>query len=136
MPKKNWIEKRDEHSKPAQTKVVDKRFADITKGSTMFIATPKIIDDYIKRIPAGEKVELQKIREDLAQTYKADKTCPVTTAIFFRIVSEAAYEEYAQGKPIEKTTPFWRVSHSKAEAKYTFGRSFVLAQRTQEKIIV
>jgi hypothetical protein len=34
--------------------VLDKDFAGIKAGSRLFVATPKIIDDYIRRIPAGQ----------------------------------------------------------------------------------
>ena len=43
------------------------------------------------------------MRDDLAclKQYQADKTCPVTTGIFLRIISEASYEEYDNGIDLE-----------------------------------
>ena len=55
----------------------------------VLIASPPIIDEYVKSILYGEFVEPVKMRDDLAKDYQADKTCPVTTGIFLRIVSEA-----------------------------------------------
>lgn len=132
MAAKTWIEKRDLHSKPHQVKTTDKKFADIPMGSRMLIATPKIIEEYIREIPFGDNIELLKIREDLARAYKADKTCPVTTGIFFRTVCEAAYEEYQAGKNENDITPFWRVHSPKTEAKFTGGTTFIERQRNRE----
>ena len=89
--KKSWIEKRD-CEKSFKIKTIDKKFADIPKGSRMLIASPPIIDEYVKSILYGEFVEPVKMRDDLAKVYQADKTCPVTTGIFLRIVSEASYD--------------------------------------------
>ena len=49
------------------------------------------------------------MRDDLAKEYNADKTCPVTTGIFLRIVAEASYEEYDNGIDLNTITPFWRI---------------------------
>ena len=75
MAKKTWIEKRD-CNKSYKIKTIDKKFADIPEGSKMFIATPRIIDDYIKHIPYGKSTELSTMRNDLAIEYQADNTCP------------------------------------------------------------
>ena len=74
---KSWIDKRD-CEKSFKIKTIDKKFADITEGSKMFIATPLIIDEYVKRIPFGKSTQLTTMRDNLAIKYKADKTCPVT----------------------------------------------------------
>ena len=66
-------------------KTIDKKFADIPEGSKN---TLKIIDDYSKRYLL-KITELSTMRNDLAIDYQAHKTCPVTTGIFLRIVSEA-----------------------------------------------
>ena len=36
--------------KSYKIKTIDKKFADIIEGSKMFIATPLIIDEYVKQI--------------------------------------------------------------------------------------
>ena len=105
MAKKNLDRKRD-CDKSYKIKTIDKKFADIPEGSKMFISTPKIIDDYIKHLPFGKSTELSTMRNDLAIEYQADKTCPVTTGIFLRIVSEASYEELKSGKGIEEVSTF------------------------------
>jgi hypothetical protein len=45
--------------------------------------------------------------ESLAQDFEADATCPLTTGIFMRIVSEVAEEDLRMGK--RQVTPYWRM---------------------------
>ena len=135
MAKKKKIKKRD-CDKSYKIKTIDKKFADIPEGSKMFIPTPRIIDDYIKHIPFGKSTELSTMRNDLATDYQADKTCPVTTGIFLRIVSEASYEELKSGKGIEEVTPFWRIVNPKSKLanKLECGAEFINKQRGNEVV--
>ena len=132
---KSWVSKRD-CEKSFKIKTVDKKFADISKGSKMLITSPLIIDEYVKCIPYGNFIEPLKMRHDLAVKYDADKTCPVTTGIFLRIVSEASYEEYKLGYDLEALTPFWRMvdQKSKLAKKLTCGISFIAQRQAKEGI--
>ncbi len=132
MPK-SWNEKYH-NGKPAIVKQVDKKFADIVPGEKMLIATPSIINEYVNNTPNGSHSTLKVMREDLALDYSADKTCPVTSSIFLRIVAEKAYEEYTNGKPINEITPFWRLIGPKdpIASKLSFGMEFILDQRKKE----
>ena len=100
----------------------------------MLIATPQIIDKYVNEIPFGQSSELNTMRNDLATEYQADKTCPVTTGIFLRIVSEASYEELNSGKNIKEITPFWRIVNPKSNLakKLACGINFIKIQREIE----
>ena len=131
--KKSWIEKRD-CEKSFKIKTIDKKFADIPEGSKMLIASPPIIDEYVKSINYGKFVEPIKMRDDLAKQYQADKTCPVTTGIFLRIISEASYEEFGIG--IDTITPFWRIvdPKSKLASKLTCGIDFIIENQKREEI--
>ena len=135
--KKSWIEKRD-CEKSFKIKTIDKKFADIPKGSRMLIASPPIIDEYVKSILYGEFIEPVKIRDDLAKEYNADKTCPVTAGIFLRIISEASYEEYDTGIQLDAITPFWRMVNlnSKSAAKLACGIDFIAERQKQESIVL
>ena len=82
----SWIEK-GECEKSFKIKTIDKKFADIPKGSGVLIASPPIIDEHVKLILYGEFIEPVKMRNDLAKEYQADKTCPVSTGMFLRIIS-------------------------------------------------
>jgi hypothetical protein len=102
----------------------------------MLIATPEIVDDYIRQIPAGKSVDVLTLRDDLARGHGAERTCPLTTGIFLRIVAEAAYERHMQGMPWNRITPFWRVidERSKLAAKLSFGPDIVHERRMKERI--
>lgn len=134
--RKSWQEKLHVDKK-AEVKKNDVDFADIPAGSKMLIATPLIVEEYVRQIPKGHFTDVKQIRKDLAAEYKADYTCPVTTGIFLRIVAEAAYEEYEKWKPISKITPFWRALSAKSPSakKLSFGIKFLLDQQKKEGII-
>jgi hypothetical protein len=131
---KTWTDKVNDPAKEIQIKKLDKDFADMPAGAKMLIATPKIIDEYIRHIPKGKSGSLAAMRKDLASEYGADYTCPVTSGIFLRIVSEAAHEQIEKGTPISKVAPFWRVVDEKSalSKKLSFGAEFVLKQRKKE----
>lgn len=132
---KTWQEKFDS-KRPHQVKVIDKKFADMPAGTNMFIATPKIIDDYVNHIPEGVKVDLLTMRKDLAAEYEAEMTCPVTTSIFLRVASEVAFEKYQNGVALDEITPFWRVINAKMPIakKLSCGVDFIIEQRRKENL--
>jgi hypothetical protein len=133
--KKTWVQKRD-IDKSIKIEKLDIDFADMRVGQRMLVATPQIVDAYIRQIPKGHHTPLAQMRKDLAAEHNADVTCPVTSGIFLRIVAEAAYEEHLAGKPIGKITPFWRVIDLKSNAakKLSFGTEFLQMQRTKERL--
>lgn len=130
---KKWEDKISGEKKP-EVKVNEKGFADIPPGGRMLIATPKIVDDYVREIPEGNEVTLQTMRKDLAQQFNAEYTCPVTSGVFLRIVAEAAHEALEKGKTLKSITPFWRVidENSNIAKKLSFGVEFVKKQRKKE----
>lgn len=131
--RKTWKEKlHNGHNDKVVT--VDRQFVDVPAGATMYVATPEIVDAYMKHIPKGAHTSLQQMRKDLAAEHNAQYCCPVTAGIFLRIVAESAYEEYLAGKPLRDITPFWRMIDSKAPAakKLSFGTDFVKDQREKE----
>ncbi len=133
---KTWTDKVNDPTKEPIVKKLEKDFTDMPAGGKMLIATPKIIDDYVKHIPKGKSANLTVMRKDLAAEYGADYTCPVTTGIFLRIVSEAAYEQLQKGSSINKVAPFWRVVEEKSalNKKLSFGPDFAVQQRKKEGI--
>jgi hypothetical protein len=130
---KTWGDKISSDKAP-EVKVNHKGFADIPPGGVMLIATPKVIDDYVREIPQGKHVSLQTMRKDLAVEFKAEYSCPVVTGICLRIVAEAAYEAFEKGKSLKSITPFWRVVDEKSTIgkKLSFGSDFVKKQRKKE----
>ena len=99
--------------KEAKKVVLDHDFAGIKKGQTMFVATPQIVDAYIRKIPYGETRTILAMRNTLARRYKCDATCPVSTSFFIRISAEAAIEDLEDGVSDVEVAPFWRLLSSK-----------------------
>jgi hypothetical protein len=88
---------------------LDADFAGIPAGSTLFVGTPQILQTYIRKIPSGETRTIQRLRRDIARANRCAAMCPVSTAIFLRILAEAAWDELQAGKDVHEITPFWRV---------------------------
>ncbi|MCY3982781.1 MAG: hypothetical protein OXC72_11680 [Roseovarius sp.] len=109
-PKKtvDWT-KRFNNPKPPRTVVLEKSFCGIKAGSRMYISSPKDIASYVADIPDGETRAIERMRDELAEKNGAVATCPVTTSIFLRIVSELSLEEMNSGKSKTDVVPFWRV---------------------------
>lgn len=124
-------------AKPKESKkvVLDSDFAGIKAGSRLFVATPMIVDQYLRRIPRGEVRTIERMRRELARRNQCDATCPVSTAIFLRMAAEAALEDLASGKGLDAVTPFWRLidPDSKIAGKLSVGPSWIAEQRSAEK---
>ncbi len=84
-------------------------FAGVKAGSTMLISSPAQIASYLASIPRGEMRTVARMRSDLARRSSADAMCPVTTAIYLRVVAEASLQDLAQGKAMDAVAPFWRL---------------------------
>ena len=93
--------------------LMEKDFAGIKKGEMMLVATPQIVDQYIKKIPYGKTKTIQKLRSELARRRGCDASCPVSTSIFIRISAQVAIEDLNDGEDTSNITPFWRVLTSK-----------------------
>lgn len=120
--------------KKSKIVVLEKDFAGVKKGQKLFIATPKIVDDYINKIPFGETRTIERMRRELARRRKCDASCPVSTAIFIRISAQAAIDDLENGKPLSQITPFWRLlcSQDKISKKLTIDPEWLNAQRLSE----
>lgn len=128
MPK-SWTEKLNVNKDPKVIRM-EESFSDIPADSMMLVATPALVDDYIRKIPKGKMVDMKTLRKDLAADFHADNSCPLSTAIFVRIAAEAAFEQFISGRKPEEITPFWRVIQpgSKMASKLTFGEDFLNKQ--------
>lgn len=101
--------KRFDSAKPPKTVLLHTDFAGIKAGSVMYIGSPGVFASYIARIPQGETRTISRMRNELARRNEAVATCPVTTAIYLKVVAEVALADMAQGKPSDAVVPFWRV---------------------------
>ena len=121
-------------SKPEKRVVLDKDFAGVKAGLTLFVANPKIVDHYIRDIPTGQSRTIVQMRRALAQSRNADATCPVSTAIFLRIAAQAAIDEMEDGCETELVSPFWQVlrASDKITERLTIDRRWIDTQRGLE----
>lgn len=106
--RKSWREKLENPvaGLPKVVPVPDK-WVKTMGGRQILVPTPMMVDEYVRTVPARKLVTVGQIRRRLAEPFKADSTCPLTTGIFLRIISEAAEEDYQAGK--RSITPYWRV---------------------------
>jgi hypothetical protein len=103
---KSWKEKLEKEMSPKVVEVPDK-WANRVGHGKMLVPTPLLVDAAIKKIPRGKLATVNTIRDYLANQFRADMTCPLTTGIFLNIAANAAEEAKTKGKT--KITPYWRV---------------------------
>lgn len=84
-------------------------FAGVKAGSTMLISSPAEIATYLQAIPRGQTRTVARMRSDLAGRARADAMCPVTTAIFLKVVAEVAIRDMEAGRRLDEVAPFWRI---------------------------
>lgn len=112
MVAKSWQEKFEHPAEPEITMVPASLEAKWGRGK-LLIATPRLIDAEIRKIPKGRVARLGEVRAELARQHGAAVTCPLTTGIFLRVAAELANEEEAAGK--KRISPYWRVVRDDGE---------------------
>lgn len=114
--------------------VMDKAWGGIPVGGTMLVATPLMVDAYIRNIPHGQTQTIPEMRDALAAEQSCAGTCPMSTSIFVRMVAEAALEDLADGKPVSEVAPFWRMitSRDKMAGKLNVDPAWIDEQRALE----
>ncbi|MBO9489379.1 hypothetical protein J7384_03295 [Endozoicomonas sp. G2_1] len=123
-------------NKKTKQVVLDKDFAGVKKGQKLFVATPQLVNHYIKQIPYGESTTIVELRNKMAADHLCDASCPVSTAIFIRIAAQAAIDELEQGEQsVSEITPFWRLltSTDKITQKLTIDSNWLDNQRQLEQ---
>lgn len=119
-----------------EPKVVElaKPFGGMQPGQMMYVATPQIVADYVRKIPNGLTETMPQLRAGLAAANDCDGTCPLSTAIFLRVVSEAALEDLADGVPVSEVIPFWRAVEpdSKVASRLPVDANWIAEQRASE----
>lgn len=105
-------------------------FGGLKKGELVLVPSVRVVDDFIRSIPAGEGMSIAELRQGLAHRH-ADVTCPVYTGYRLRTVAEAAYEAYRAGAKLQAITPVWRVLDARAPTvgKLSAANAAFLAKR-------
>lgn len=109
-------------------------FAGMRAGQLMLVPTARMIDAFMRAIPARATIDVRTMRQQLAIANGAEITCAIYTGYHLRTVAEVALEALAAGMPIAAITPFWRVLD---ETSPTSGRlpcppGFITARRAAE----
>ena len=114
--------------------VMDKSWGGMKPGDMMLVATPLMVDAYVRSIPPGKTETLPELRDALARAEACTGTCPLSTSIFVRMVAEAALEDIADGKSVSEVSPFWRVisSQDKIAKKLNVDPAWIDEQRALE----
>lgn len=107
-PRPTWRQQVAAERVPESVRL-DTDFAGLPAGTLRFVPTPRLVDAYLRTVPRGETRTMARLREDLARAHDCEATCPVSTALFLRMVAEAAWEEIGAGSEPEDVAPFWRV---------------------------
>lgn len=102
-------------------------FAGVKAGNTMLISSPGEIANYVARIPQGETRTMDRLRNEMARKAGANAMCPVTAAIYLRVVAEVALQDLAADGRLDQVVPFWRVvtPDSKLAQKLSCGSDHV-----------
>jgi len=134
-PKPTDWRRRFKDARPAKRVVLESDFAGIRAGSRLFVATPGLIAKDVARIPSGEVREIRRLRNELARRHDADATCPVTTAMYLRVVAEVAWDDLQSGTPIDRVVPFWRAidPDSPIARKLRCGADWIRSMRDAER---
>ncbi len=121
--------------KPPHSVVTDKDFAGIPAGSKLLISSPQEIAAYLQTLPRGTTMPIQKMRLELAKQHQCDAACPVSTAIFLKIVAEHAWEQIQAGVAATQVSPFWRVVDpaSPLAKKLSVDTQWIALQRSLEQ---
>lgn len=133
---KTWQEKLNTLKKPVR-KPVPSDMAGMKKGEMMLIPTPQIIQEFVRAIPEGASLTTVEMRKALAKNHNSEVTCPITTGIHLRIITEAVFEAHEEGVPLEASTPVWRVLDKKAPLLKKLSenqRTAIARMRTAEKL--
>ncbi len=93
--------------------VTDKRL-----GDRLLLPTPLLVAEVVSRVPAGGTITVSQVRAILAKRFGADRTCPLMTGIFVKIVAGAVAEDLAQRR--KPRWPMWRLVNDNGTLSITW----------------
>jgi hypothetical protein len=79
------------------------------KGGAMVVSSPREVDDFVRRLEAGQVITLDALRFAIAARHAVAVACPVSTAIFANMGARAAEECRQNGVAPNELSPWWRV---------------------------
>ena len=129
---KTWTDRLDAGT--PVTKPTPRTVGDVVEGQTMLVPTARQVDEFIRTIPPGTKMDVRALRTALAVEPGAEVSCPVYVGYHLRTVAEAANEALQRGMSLDDLTPFWRVlsDETPTTKRLTFGTELLKSQRAKE----
>jgi hypothetical protein len=131
--KRTWAERLHD-GKAHQVKPAPIAIAGMKAGQIMLVPTALMVDAFIRTLPQGRSLSARQLRDAMAAAHGAEVTCPITTGFHLRTVAEAMWEALADGTPVARLTPVWRVlpPDSPTLRKLSFDSAFIGRQRGAE----
>jgi hypothetical protein len=81
--------------------------ADRRLGDRLLLPTPLLMAEELTRVPVGATIPVSALRARLAQRFGADRTCPLMTGLFIKILAGVVSEDLAQRR--KPRWPVWRL---------------------------
>lgn len=81
--------------------------ADRRQGGRLLLPTPLLVAGEIAAIPSGSTLAVSELRNRLAARFGADRTCPLMTGMFLKIVAGAVADDLVHGH--RPRWPIWRL---------------------------
>jgi len=108
--KKSWTEKLADNKGLPRVEKISEKMSKRWGSGTVVIPAPMEVDEMMRKVPRGNLITINEIREALAKKHNATICCPMTTGIFAWIAANAAEEQRQKGE--EEITPYWRTLKS------------------------
>jgi len=110
MAKKTYNEKlHNSNNLPEVKECEDPKAFERYGGKMMLIAAPIQYDEIMRKIPEGNLITINEIRNYLAKQHRADYTCQLTAGIFINIAAHASEERNSD------KIPYWRTLKTNGE---------------------
>jgi alkylated DNA nucleotide flippase Atl1 len=81
--------------------------ADRRHGDRLLLPTPLLLAEVIAQVPRGATITMTQLRDRLARRFGADRSCPLMTGTFVRILAGVVKEDLAQRR--QARWPIWRL---------------------------
>ena len=104
-------------------------------GGAMVVSSPAEVNAIVRTLKPGEVITLDDLRAAIARRHAVAVACPVSTAIFLRVVAEAAWDERQAGARAAEVAPFRRVIAPDAPLakKLRRGLQWIAQQRAADR---
>ncbi len=75
-------------------------------GDKIVLVNPSEVEEIMHEIPQGRLITIYEVCKKLAEKYRVEAACSLTTGIFIMTAANAAEEMKREGK--ENVLPYWR----------------------------